>query len=530
VDLALVAGGISFLVLPLVFLVSPATGAFAFMALSLVANYPHYMATDYRVYGTRAQLHRYKFFAIYVTGLLLATAVLSHLFVGPWVNVIVTIYAIWTPYHYVGQNYGIAVMYAGRGGVRVTPGEKWLLYSAFIASMFTYLLLLAVRPPGSGPTLAQLNIPPDAVRTAHIVLMIAGITAATILTWRLTRRASLRVLTPILMVMAVHFVWFTTPGALILFHRQLSVTGLDTSLFVPALAFLHSAQYLGVTTYYTKREQAQQHRQFRLGPYLVLLLVGGVLLWPVMIRVFSQVFVVDYAVSVMLLNALINIHHFILDGAIWKLRDGRLARLLISNDAFPAGRETPAASAIGDMGAPAGGESRLRAWLGANRGLAWAMVVSLALLIHGADSLRVFMMLKAVTLRQAQRWQDANRFYRSALTLNSHVADADEGLAVVDMVAGNMQSAAEHWARSVRLNPISAHLRAGLGETYLNLGRVDDAIVQLEEAVRLAPEDTTGIQLLARARSAKGDQDGARALMDRARAVNAEARRRALAL
>ena len=40
-------------------------------------------------------------------------------------------------------------------------------------------------------------------------------------------------------------------------------------------------------------------------------------------RLFSEVFVIDYAVSVLTLNALINIHHYVLDGAIWKLRDGK---------------------------------------------------------------------------------------------------------------------------------------------------------------------------------------------------------------
>lgn len=523
-DLSVVAGGISLLVLPLTFLVSPASGIMAFMLLNIIANYPHYMATNYRVYGSRSQLHRYKFFAIYVTGLLLLTAVLSHALVGAWVYVLVTVYAVWTPYHYVGQNYGIAVMYAGRGGLGVTRAEKWLLYASLIASMLTYLLLLAVRPAGSGPTLIHLGISPDAVRAAYLALLAGGLAAFVTFAWRLTRRATLPVLAPVLLVIAMQFIWFCTPSGLILFHRRLSVTGLDLQLFVPALAFLHSVQYLGVTTFYTKRDQARLGRPFRIVPYLVILIVGGVLLWPLTLRLFSQLFVVDYAVSVMVLNALINIHHFILDGAIWKLRDGRIARLLISEDAAAASAlgATEAAPAIRLPGRPA--------WAGLHRPIAWAMVLCLALLIHSADSIRAFLMLKAQDLRQAQRWQDATQFYRRTLTLNSRVADAIEGLAVSEMQAGNMELAAEHWARSVRLNPISGHLRAGLGEAYLRLGRVDDALVQLEEAARLAPEDTTGLMLLARAHWAKGDREKAQALRDRAQAIAAETTRRGLAL
>ena len=42
----------------------------------------------------------------------------------------------------------------------------------------------------------------------------------------------------------------------------------------------------------------------------------------------------------MLVAAMVNIHHFMIDGAIWKLRDGRVARALIR-------REAPGPDAIG---------------------------------------------------------------------------------------------------------------------------------------------------------------------------------------
>jgi tetratricopeptide (TPR) repeat protein len=249
-----------------------------------------------------------------------------------------------------------------------------------------------------------------------------------------------------------------------------------------------------------------------------------------MIRGFSQLFVVDYAFSVMVLNALINIHHFILDGAIWKLRDGRIARLLIPEETAAA-PVPAAAAAIGDTGgyAPAVAASP-GWWSGIGGRVAVAAIVCVALAIHGSDVVRVSMLLKASALRQAQKWKDAGEAYRSALTLNGRVADAIEGLAVSDMQAGEMQRAAEHWAESVRLNPLSAHLRSGLGETYLKLGRLDDALAQLEEAVRLAPTDTTALMLLSRAYGAKGDTDKAKTLVERARAAATEAEKLRLAL
>ena len=46
-----------------------------------------------------------------------------------------------------------------------------------------------------------------------------------------------------------------------------------------------------------------------------------------------------------MIAAAVNVHHFILDGAIWKLRDGRIARILIRDPAQRGEPEvTPAAT------------------------------------------------------------------------------------------------------------------------------------------------------------------------------------------
>lgn len=512
-DLVVIGGGLSLVVIPFAMLVSPVMGAMVFMLLNLVCNYPHYMATNYRVYGSAAQVRRYRFFAIYVTSFIVLLAVASHFFVGPWVNLLVVAYLFLGPYHYTGQNYGISLMYARRGGLDVSLVEKRLLYASGIAFMLTYLMLITVRPMGITPSeLAQLRVPPDIARIVHIALVVIGLGCGGVVIWRMARRANARVLAPVIFLLVAQFAWFALPSALVFFNKHLWLVGLNLALFVPAINFLHCAQYLGVTAYYTKRERAGAGQPFHLGHYLLVLVVGGALLWSVGMRIFSEAFAVDYAVSVLALNALINIHHYVLDGAIWKLRDGRIARLLIAGEAA----KTPEIAPPPVAPAP---RSRF------GRGVAWAAVACLAFAVFGADAMRGYMLLQAGDLRTAQKWGDAAEFYNGALRYNGRTADALEGLAIAAMQAGDYNTAATHWAESIRLNPISSHLRDGLGETYLRLGRVDDAIAQLEEAVRMTPNDEIGLRLLAQGYWSKGDRDRARTLAAQADTVAAEADR-----
>src|SRR6202034_4761608 len=62
----------------------------------------------------------------------------------------------------------------------------------------------------------------------------------------------------------------------------------------------------------------------------VVLVLGGIALFIPGPWVASRAFHQDFAASFLIFTALINIHHFILDGAIWKLRDGRIAAVLLN--------------------------------------------------------------------------------------------------------------------------------------------------------------------------------------------------------
>ena len=159
-DLLVGCGAWSAPLLAVALLMAPAHNhawAMAFYLLAIVFNYPHFMATIYRAYHTRADFEKYKFVTLHVTVLLVLTGIVMHasprLF--PW---LFTLYICWSPWHYSGQNYGLLMMFARRSGAEITAGERRWLRGAFVAS---YLMLLASFETGGSadPLILSLGLP-----------------------------------------------------------------------------------------------------------------------------------------------------------------------------------------------------------------------------------------------------------------------------------------------------------------------------------------------------------------------------------
>ena len=90
----------------------------------------------------------------------------------------------------------------------------------------------------------------------------------------------------------------------------------------------HAAQYLWVTAYYER----SSGRSASVGNFLWKSLLAGTALSILPAFVLAPDLLGDLPIDVGLaavIFAALNIHHFILDGAIWKLRDGRVARILL---------------------------------------------------------------------------------------------------------------------------------------------------------------------------------------------------------
>ena len=117
IDLAIGCAGWSLPLLAIAYqLTGPAALALSttFYSLALVVNYPHYMATVYRAYAG-GEWRRYPAYTVWATIALVAIGAAAHV-ETTLIPILFTAYVMWSPWHYSGQNYGLMIMFAKRGG------------------------------------------------------------------------------------------------------------------------------------------------------------------------------------------------------------------------------------------------------------------------------------------------------------------------------------------------------------------------------------------------------------------------------
>ena len=103
--------------------------------LTFFVNWPHFAATNVRLYGSRSSIAQYPITAVaapLVVLLLVVASLRSPLLIAP---AFFKMFLIWSPFHYSGQTLGVSLLYARRAGFRV---ETWCraALSAFIYLTF----------------------------------------------------------------------------------------------------------------------------------------------------------------------------------------------------------------------------------------------------------------------------------------------------------------------------------------------------------------------------------------------------------
>jgi tetratricopeptide (TPR) repeat protein len=88
---------------------------------------------------------------------------------------------------------------------------------------------------------------------------------------------------------------------------------------------------------------------------------------------------------------------------------------------------------------------------------------------------------------QAGHWQDSESLWRHALAATTDNIIAEGNLALALHWKGNDREAMEHFEQSLSINRQQPEILSNLGTFYLELGRVQDSIAVLKEALALEP-------------------------------------------
>jgi len=451
-------------------------GAALIPLLALLFGTPHYGATLLRVYERREDRRAYTIFSLWAT-LLIAVIFVFAVHDGLVGSLVLTVYLTWSPWHYTGQNYGLAVMFLRRRGVALPPGVKRVVYASFMLSfLLTFLAQHAgargsyvpLSYAGAGYHFLPIGLPQPYTSwaiTGMAVAYAASLLAAGVL---LARRAALRDLLPTAMLALSQALWFSVP--LLTRHWGLLQgiepfgTDFDTFYFM-WIAVGHSVQYVWVTSYYARAGEGWTGLQ----PYLWKALLAGAVVWTLPVILFAPGLLGRLSFDAglgLLVASTVNLHHFVLDGAIWKLRDGRVARILLRPRAATGSQE--------DLAARSRWPSRL----------VWTL---------GAVCIAVLVVVKweARAVPRALERGDLVRAMQGVrrLTWVGHdSAKARQALGDGLARRGNTERAEREYARAVALHPVWVTWYK-LGSMYAKEERWDDALAAYEAGLAIDPDE-----------------------------------------
>jgi hypothetical protein len=328
-DYFLIGGALSLVVVAAVTVypqLAPFSTAQDFKYFILFSNSAHFASSTVRLY-TKPGADGHQSFPFLKLGLpfialaVITIAVFNEDLIGKHFR---AIYFTWSPYHYAAQAYGLTVMYCYRSGCLLSANNKQLLWWV---AMLPFFYNFATFPNGGLHWIdaaGWLNQPQAIAFLEQFSLFMPWIALGAVLLlsakiWRSERRPM--PLIGALMLITNGFWWFVFP---------------PMKAFVWATIF-HGLQYLAIIVIFHVKDQMNRPGNRRGMLYHALTFYGASLaLGFVLFDWFPRAYIfmgVAAGTSVMMTVAAINIHHFIVDSFIWRLKKTDKNRAIV--DAAP---------------------------------------------------------------------------------------------------------------------------------------------------------------------------------------------------
>jgi hypothetical protein len=292
----------------------------------------HTVATLVRVYNKEDSRQRFSLYTHWAA-LAFGALALAGLFVPGVTAIMAKIYLLWVVQHFTAQTYGLFLLYCYKNNYTLNKLEKNVLFVLMnTTAAFAILRQLTYKEWSANGFLGQKipfwgPIPPSLLHMVAIALALI-VVAFTLLVLR--KAITQKQVIPLPAALLV----FT---GLLIFVVAKPVTGI-LWLYVPA--FYHGSQYLVLTSaaYFKEKRLPDSTNQAQLVSmflqseglrYHAFLILGAVFLYIGVPRLLQE-FGFDYALTFATIFTVVNLHHFLTDQAIWKLRDPKLRQLLVS--------------------------------------------------------------------------------------------------------------------------------------------------------------------------------------------------------
>jgi len=294
--------------------------------LSWIINWPHFSMSTYRLYQSRANRRQYPVTAYVIPFVVLGGVLLSFGFPALVAPYFVKLFLIWSPYHFSGQTIGITIIYAMRCGIKLSVWERRILAIFVFGTYFVSTIRAEVSRQGYsyyGVDYPGIGVPQwfatlsEYAMWAALVLFLCAL-----LYWCYRNKRLLPAI--VLLPAATQYLWFVQSIYMPSFQE-----------FVP---MLHSLQYMLIAWGLQLKEKldvqgispSRHYVLTETARWVTINISGGAVLFYVL--PFSAV-ALGYSnlFSMAIFFSAIQIHHFFVDGVIWKLKNQTVSHPLMMN-------------------------------------------------------------------------------------------------------------------------------------------------------------------------------------------------------
>jgi len=326
-DYLLIGGGLSLLVTAAVLLLPGTAGLLNANTLPyfiLVSNSAHFAASTVRLYTKPDAWESRPFVTMGLPLVTLLVLTLCMFQAGRIGSTIQALYLTWSPYHYAAQAYGLAVMYSYRSGCSLSGSEKNALWwTSMLPFLYAFLTGSGVGIDWLLPqSILDLSVTDSFRRITSLGIFALAFATPLLLFARIWKSHGRPLPMISLLVLVSNGIWWLVLSSV--------------NAFAWATIF-HGLQYLAIVMIFHVKDHVARADNVHGTLYHVVWFYGVCLLLGYsLFNVLPQAFLFagfGRVESVLLVVATINIHHFIVDGYIWRLKKTDSNRQVVDSGA-----------------------------------------------------------------------------------------------------------------------------------------------------------------------------------------------------